>query len=453
MTSRFSGLRPAIGAVVLSIVAVFTLQASSAGASGESSFGVGSGRAAAKLVKVGPSRGALTLAPQVGLTLSDFLNTRGRGDVRTADFAALGDSIPKEISDGLPSVKVESTDEDAETGKTVTVGTPPEVPVKIGAAELHADAGTAPYGASSFKAGAIDLGVGTMAGARAEARSGIVDGRVREAIARVVIPRLELAGGAVVLENLVWDAVQRTGAAQVEQASFTIGGATVAGQTLAAPAGSDLPLGDVAAAVAPVLAPLGLELTFPQPQIERGAVALSPLRVRVKSSAAAPVLVPATDAIQPAREALVDAIRNGTDQADAAILLTDIALGVLTGGSNLDIELGGVSAFTAEPAAGFRFGAAGGFDLGAAAPSAPAFGAGSVGNLATPASGGVTAPPVGAPAGPASQEVALASTQEPSSGHRGGPLLAVGLAVLAAAAAVAGFDYRRIRTGMRVIPA
>lgn len=107
---------------VLAVGVALTIMPS---AGGQEAFGLGSGRSEARFLKVGPSRGSLTLAPQVGLALSDFLNTRGRGHARTADFAALEDSLPPELVDALPSVKVESTDEGSEEGKTVAIGTRP----------------------------------------------------------------------------------------------------------------------------------------------------------------------------------------------------------------------------------------------------------------------------------------------------------------------------------------
>lgn len=456
MVGRRTGFRRTALAAGLTVLALTSVQVSSTAAGGEEAFAAGSGRAAAKLVKVGPARGALTLAPQFGLALADFLNTRGRGDARTADFAALSDSLPPELLAQLPTVKVESTDEDAETGETATVGTSPEVPLKLGGAELHADAGPAPYGASSFTAAAIDLGVGTMSGARAESRTGVIDGRVREAVARVVIPRLELADGAVVLENLSWLAVQRTGGEQIEQGTFSVGAASVGGQAMAAPGGGDLPLADVAAAVAPVLAPLGIELTFPVTRVDKGAVALSPLRLRVRASEAAPALVPVTEGIQPVREPVVDAVRQASDQTDAALLLGDIGLGVVTGGSTLDIELGGVTATTAEPAAGFRFGSAGGFSLGTP-PGSASLGiggpAGGAALLPVPSAGGSSgAAGASAPAASGGDSVALAATPTSSSEDRGGPLLAVGITGLLAAAAAAVADLRKMRAGRRIIP-
>lgn len=434
---------------------VFTMSPS---AEGQAAFGVGSGRAEAKILRVGPSRGAFTFAQQVGLTLSDFLNTRGRGDVRTVDFAVLEDSIPKEVRDALPAVKVESTDEGSEAGKTVGIGTPPEVPVRVEAVELHAQAGTAPYGASSFKLGSLDIGVGTMFGGRAEARSGIVDGNVREATARVVLPRLELADGAVVLEGLEWRVVNRTGAQQVTEATFKLGAVSIAGQSFAPPAGSEQPLRDVTAALAPVLGPLGIKITFPVRRIENGVVELSPLRIRVANSELGAAVNPVLELAQPAREALVGPIVGATDQLDAAILLTDVALGVLAGGSDLDIDIGGARAFTAEPATRFSFGS---FDLRkTSAPGSSA--AGSHGSFVAP-SGGVSSSPNGAVGATPGAAVAQAPGGEhevpplladsvASTSQRGGPLLLVGLIGLAVAAATAAADYRRLRSGRRVIP-
>jgi hypothetical protein len=445
--------RRTLGIVALVGALAAVLMASAPAAEGQASFGVGSGRAEAKFVKVGPSRGALTLAPQVGLALSDFLNTRGRGDVRTVDFAALEDSIPPEVVAALPAVKVESTDEGSEDGRTVAVGAPPEVPVRVDAAELHAHAGDAPYGASSFKAGSVDLGIGKVVGGVAEARSGVVDGNVREATARVTIPRLELAEGMIVLEGMEWRVVNRSGADQVEEAEFSLGSVTIAGQSFSPPAGSEKPLADVAAALDPLLAPLGISITFPAPRIEKGVVELSPLRLRVADSELGVVVNPLLEGVQPVRDALVGAIRSGTEDVDAAILLADVALGVLAGGSTLDIEIGGVSAFTAEPAAGFTFGS---FDLappGAVGPSANpvvpspvtgTIGTGSIG------SGGVDAPPA-----PKTADVAqpiLEAEVRRVVAQRGGPLLAVGLIGAGAAACTATADYRRLRRLRRMIP-
>lgn len=416
-------------------------------------FGAGTGRASAKLLRVGPSRGALTLAPQVGLALSDFLNTRGRGDVRAVDYAALESSLPPEMIENTPAVKVESTDDNSEAGRTENIVVPTEVPVTVAAGRLHAEAGAAPYGASSFRAGAIDFGIGSVSGGVAESRSAVVNGNTREATATVRFPRLEIAGGAAVLTGLEWKVVARSGAATTEQAQFRLGQAVVAGETLALPSGGEAVGATLAAALAPVLDPLGIHIDFPEARIEGGVVELTPLRLRLAGSQVGVALNPILEAVQPGREALIDGIRSGTEEADAAILVGDVALGVLAGGSALDIELGGVTAFTAEPADLFEFGS---FDL---SPSPPV----TFGDLARPdfatSSGAFDLSADGSGSdqltiggtGGSGDELAQPVARTELSG-RAGALLAVALIVLAVAVAVAVADYQRLRRGPRLIP-
>lgn len=421
----------------------------------EAAFGTGSGRASARYLKVGPSRGSLALAPTVGLALSDFLNTRGRGDVRTVDFAALEDSLPPELVGALPTVKVESTEEGSENGRTATLGTPAEVPVGLSAAELRASAGAAPFGRSSFETAPLGLDVVAVSGGTAQAFSGIVDGNVREAVGAVEIGKVDIGRGALVLEGLRWKAVHRSGAATAEQGSFTVGSVSVAGQRFGAPDGAEQPLADALAAAQPLLGPLGLQITLPKPRIEGGIVEMTPLRIRVANSELGTVIGPVLEGAQPVRDALVDAIRSGSEEVDVALLLTDVALGVLAGGSTLDIEIGGVTAQTAEPATGFTFGggAAGGFDLSSGSPTA-ALGAAPLPGAASSRIGSAPKPSVELPAPLAggdagsrgSTDMASGTVPVSSSGNGGGagPLLLIGLAAAAAATGAGAVDYHRL---------
>ncbi len=442
-------------AVVFAAVLVGGVASDRSGvASAQGEAGPGSARTQASLVRVGPSRGALSLSPQVGLVFTDYLGTRGRGDVRTTDFAALADSIPEEIRAGSPAVKVESTDENSEAGQAAAVGTPSGVPFKLAGAELEASAGDAPFGQGSFSVAEIDLGVGTMAGMEVTGFSGYVDGAIREARARVYIARLELADGAAVLEGLEWNVITRSGGATDNKASFTIEGATVAGQTFAPPPGSEDPLRDVLVALQPVLGPAGLQVTLPQSRIEQGVVELTPLRIRVAGSELGLVVNPVLEALQPVRDPLVAAIREGSEDADAAILLTDVALGVLAGGSTLDLDLGGATAFTQAPSERFSFGT-----LGGAAPAAPqATNSSPVPAADGPARAGSS---VEAPAaestmadGPTKTTPAEISNESALDdirpiGRRGGPLFWIGLGGLLLVGASAGRDYLLVRNGFR----
>lgn len=460
LTGRASRWRPRLaGGAALAVLLVMTTTVMSPPVAAEDeSFGTGSGRASAKYLKVGPSRGSLSLSPTVGLALSDFLNTRGRGDVRTADFAALEDSLPPELVEALPTLKVESTDENSEEGQTVALGAPAEVPVGLSAATLRASAGTAPFGRSSFETAPIDLDVVAVSGGTAEAFSGIVHGNVREALGTVQIGKVDIGSGAFTLEGLRWEAVHRSGADSVEQGSFTVGAVSVAGQRFGAPEGAEQPLGDALAAAQPLLGPLGIQVTLPRPRIEGGVVEMTPLRIRVAGSELGGVVGPVLEAAQPAREALVDALRGVSEEVDAAILLTDVALGVLAGGSALDIELGGVSAQTAEPAEGFSFGSfAGGFDLSSGTPmeSGSLGGASMAGGAPSVPPGSMPLPATSAPAptggtsviaDASGTDIASGTVPVSSSGSGGGagPLLLIGLAAAAAAVAAGAVDYRRL---------
>ncbi|MDE0805100.1 MAG: hypothetical protein OSA99_17470 [Acidimicrobiales bacterium] len=424
-----------------------------AGAQGE--VDPGSARTQSALVRVGPSRGALSLSPQVGLVLTDYLGTRGRGDVRTTDFAALADSIPDEVVAASPTVKVESTDEGSEAGQSAAVGgTPPGFPLTLAGAELNASAGDAPFGQGSFSVGDVDLGVGSMAGMEVSGFSGYVDGAVREARARVYIGRLELAEGEVVLRGLEWNVITRSGGATSNSATFAIEGMTVAGQNFAPPPGSEDPLRDVLDAIQPVLGPVGLQVTLPESRIEQGVVELTPLRIRVADSELGLVVNPILDLLQPVRDPLVAALREGSEDVDAAILLTDVALGVLAGGSTLDLELGGATAFTQAPSDRFSFGTVGSVPAPAppptsASPTPTAGGSAGSGSTAatTPAVSVTADTPTQNNAAGISNEVALDDVRP--IGRRGGPLFWIGLGGLLLIAASAGRDYLLVRNGFR----
>lgn len=442
--------------VLLGLAAQLTLAGGGTAAAQEASFGAGSGKASAKLVKVGPSRGSLALAPAVGQVLSDFLNTQGRGEARMVDLGVLADFVPPELSQQLPTVKVTSSDEGSEAGRTTTVGTPAEVPLGASAAELHAEAGAAPFGRSKFRLTPVDLGFVSVAGGTTEAFSGIVDGTVREAVGRAEIGRLDIGGGALVLEGLKWEAVHRSGSASAEQGRFTVGSVSVAGQRFAAPDGAEQPLAEAIAAAAPVLGPLGIHIELPRPRIEGGIVEITPLRVTFAESELGRVAGPLLEGVQPVRETLIDGIRSASEEADVAILLTDIALGLVAGGSSLDLEIGGATAQTAQPAQRFNFGAGGGgFDLSSggtpvsgnttlprppavatAGPRIPA-----LGKAPAPAAGSI----VGSPGGTRDVASAAAPVKTSRSGSGpAGPLLPIGLATAGLALAAGTVDYRRL---------
>lgn len=414
-------------------------------------FVAGSGRVFGQFVHVGPSAGQLSLAPSYGLGLADYLSTTARAESRVLDFAALDDSVPKELKDRAPALRVTSTDDGADRGKTATLAGDGA----NGAPKQSVRATRDPIGEAGFDAASFSLGGLVEAeGGSVRVRTGVVKAGLRESLVTVRIGRLSLGGGAVELQGLVWRAVQRTGAEQTNDASFEVGRLVVNGQQVPVPGGGT-ELAQVLGPVNQALAPTGLVLDPPVAANQAGVARITPLAVRIADSALGrQLLAPLVGAAQPVREPLFAPLAGS--EASAAVLLADVSAGVLTGAGRLDLEFGGGTAYTEgevfdDPfAVGDDFGAplpAG--DLGAAGGSAP-FGAagGSVDTdaLPDPAAGGPAA------VGGGTQTLTPAAALRTIPGTRGGRAALVGLAGVLAAATVAALDLRRARTGRRRIP-
>ena len=213
----------AAGAATI-VVGSLAVVGGSAGAGADESFILGSGKADAKILRIGPSAGRLSLAPTIGLSLSDYLGTSARGESRTADFAALDGSVPEEMKAQLPIVRAESTEEGAGTPRTGTfAGTPAQSPIKVGGAELSATASKDPKGSSSFALGSYGVpGIFEMAGSSATSHAAVIGNKTREAVGTSRIGSIKLGGGAVTLNGLTWEAVQRTGEGATQSATFKV---------------------------------------------------------------------------------------------------------------------------------------------------------------------------------------------------------------------------------------
>lgn len=445
-------------------------------------FVVGSGRADARIIRVGPSAGKLAIAPTIGLSLSDFLGTLGRGEARTADLGALEVALPPEVIGLFPTSRTESTEENAEAGETVMVaGTPAGTPVTLGAIEQKTAATKSPKGTSEVTLGAIGIpGVLEIGAAKASATAQVIENKTREARGVTSIGSLSLGGGAVVLRGLTWEAVQRTGEGAGSDGSFRVEGVTVAGRNLTVPAGA-IPLDTVLPQINAALAPTGLVLDAPAVQKEGDLVRVTPLAIRVvNSQLGQTVVAPILGAIQPIRDPITGAIVENCAECAVALLLADVVAGVVSGGGRLDIELGGVTGYTEgeryESPFNFDFSGAGGgasSDFGGGAEAFPSsdidsspssFESTRVPLATTDASlgapGGGLATPAAAPgggsggAGAGRNVVAgtLARASGDDTGSTGGAAALIGLAGVLAALALGAADFRAIRTARRTIP-
>ena len=477
-------LRRATAAGAATIV-VGSLLVSALPVAADESFVNGSGRADAKILRMGPSAGRLSMAPTIGLSLADYLGTLGRGESRTADFAALDGSVPEEFKAEMPTVRAESTDEDAGTPHTASfAGTPPESPIQVGGSKQSATASKDPKGSSSYTLGSYGVpGVFEVGSSTADASAAVVGGKTREATGISRISSIKLGGGVVTIRGLTWEAVQRTGEGATTVADFRVEGVTIAGGTSGGLVPVPLPPKELPAgnfdAVLPqinaALKPTGLIVAAPTKSTDGGLARVGPLGVQLADSdIGRTVLGPILGGLQPLRDPITGALIEGSDgELSSAVLLADVAVGVFSGSGRMDIEFGGASAFTEgqvydSPFGKFDFGSftlpessgesfsldssTSSFETGDAGTStfaAPT--GGSVSAIGPTAGASPTAAPAAAASGGERQNATTVASARTLGGKKGGAAALIGLTGLLAALGVASLDYRRIRSNRRTI--
>lgn len=377
--------RLALGALVAVILA--TALPSMVGA--DDSFVSGSGRADARILRVGPATGQLSLAPSLALALADYTDTVARAEARPADWAALDGSIPQDMKDELPSLRAESTDPEWHNGKQQVVGGQSHPNGSGGVFRQWAEAkpDPNPRGTASISMPGFQIpGVIEFSGGWAMARSGLGGPQLRQSMGRVAIPRIALGDNSVVLEGLYWEVVQQTSrnddpGPQVT-GGFTLGAITIQGTRHPNPAPNVLPTLFGAANTA--LATAGLVLTPPDLHNLSGTGRVTPLGVGIVNSPAGRQTLGAFLGHQPdpnddksfedhyreeftnpfiegcagdeperddyeteqEYEEAQDAWRDGLSDCATLILVTDVAIGVFSGAGSLVLEFGGVMAYT-----------------------------------------------------------------------------------------------------------
>ncbi len=438
----------------------------------EEEFIPGSAKADARIINIGPKAAKLSLAPTIGVALADYSVTLGRGESLIADWVGLEGSIPAQVLDLTPPLRAESsgTSECRDRVKITPEGSP------FGAMEQRANAKPeGPFGQSFFKLSNFNVPGGfEVSDAVAHSTAQIIDGKTREAKAVTDIGDLSLAGGAVKIIGLHWEAIQRTGEGGKVTGSFSVEALKIAGVAI------PLPEGGFAGALKPIndaLAPLGISLTMPVLDTQGGVARVSPLGIQIfESDLRQQLLGPLVGTIDSNRRELVDALIGlgqsiddqtgggkttvseeggrevtqvgcpgdrqppapGTSTTPSAreytatgVLLGDITLGGLSGVSNVNVVLGGASAFTEGESFDSPFGT-GGLKI----PPLPKIESipGTPGTPDIPGTGDLPQ------ALPAAEE---AGRTVP--GSKGGVAIWIGLAGLVLAATIGGTDWYLIR--------
>lgn len=354
--------------IVASVVTILALVVpgpwASAGevAGGAEEFITGSGKADARVVRLGPSAANLGLAPSSALALADFLGTQGRAEARAFEFAALEGTVEEDIEGGLhnfpgvpehlltetlyPDVKVTNADDD-------TVKREEHTPYVQEARATDDPFGEAVASIEGFEIPLIvKVSHGTaraFAGVEVRKAADGTERPVRVAGGVVDIERLVLASGEVELRDMRWTVTQITDRNDDPDpevsGSFRIGSGKVGSFNILGPV-SGAQLDSVFSQINAVLsgpgsAPdTGFRVDAPKLEVLRGSARITPLAVRlVNSEVGKLVFGPVLSAAHPVRQQIFDRIVSGGGAS--AVLVADVALGVFAGSGSLDVELGG----------------------------------------------------------------------------------------------------------------
>jgi hypothetical protein len=513
------------------------------GAGADSDFVSGSGRARANLFEILPRTGGLTIPINFGKALVTYQGLSAAAtsgglkppQQNSADDGGCGGGFqppggggggkppfepPKRPGSGngpqtsfpwVSTVSVTTGEKDAAKGRHVDQGHFPDNSPISGAMERQdATVTDDPSGTASTTHIRVGFGpVVEVTNGHTEATAGVVEHKARLAHALTTMDRLSLLGGMIVLNDVRWEATQRTGDGERADGTFTVGSALLNGQPLpapptappalpGAPGGNAPQLPDPLAALNTALAPTGIGLVAPHFELAGAVAQVTPMSLHFSDSALGrQVLGPIVGDLQPLRDPIVGGLLAASCDFGTAVTVADVAAGVLTGSGGISFDFGGVTATTEgehydNPFAG-GVGDDNGAGLGGAGPEigpepepATAFSppasevaagspTGDVGSGAETAgpvgdsgasyptgAGSATTPPAGGASatngsGAGGDEAAFGSpgvfgaTSKHLPGHKGGRGIAVALLALLTIAALAAADAFHLRRASRSI--
>jgi hypothetical protein len=321
----------------------------------------GSGDAVANLGRVVARASGIPLATTFGNALAHYQDTSARGESAALDLGILGVMLTTPMGcgraplspDQLPKRTVADSGNGAASASRETAGDR-----SAGVGREEAAARPSARGEAAFTSAALELGELLASGeGRSSSAAELVEGKERRARAVVRIGNVDIAGGLVSLRCLRWTVEQRTGpGGLVLDAAGGFGIDTIAVAGVALPTATPLELAAAFGAANEVVAPYGLRLEPPTVTKSTGdrEVRVTPLKLILgDGTAAKPLLGPLMGGIQPAREALLDALKRLGDgkcnlgsAGGFTFTFVDVVAAAMQGSGGIDLELGGVLATT-----------------------------------------------------------------------------------------------------------
>ncbi|HSZ36469.1 MAG TPA: hypothetical protein VK773_05200 [Acidimicrobiales bacterium] len=356
------GLACAVGA------AVCIVEFGSNSGADTSSFVPGNATAQAQAITVAPTTGGLNYAISLGISISDYQDMEAQSLSQTIDLGAIGTALEATGCNGGPpelnskdvpaSVQAESVNGNQNLSDSITPATSP-----VGAGNESAVVTTQPSATSLTEVSDITVpgGLLTISGLASSSHTSIDNGATRTSTATSSIGSISLAHGAVQIGNLTWTATQQSGATTTASGTFSVGSLTVAGvkvDTSKLVNSSTFNPQTVLTIINTALAPVGLNVQWPtMSTLPAGTVQISPLSVGIDNNTLGQEVIGTNlGATQTVRSAIVNALLGLNCNFATGILVGDIGIGVLAGGGNLNIQLGGATAVTNDLAEQSPFG-------------------------------------------------------------------------------------------------
>jgi hypothetical protein len=453
-----------IGLACFVVAGVCLAQLASSRSSADTAFVPGTASSSAQAIQIAPTTGGLSYDISLATSAADYQGSEGQSLSQTLDLGAIGTALTSDnCSGGPPDVNPANLPQplqaESTSGNQSLTDSESDslAPSGAGVGNESANASTQPAGSSTTTIASDNLaGMVSVQGATSSANAALQNGATRYASATSDITSVSLANGLISLGGLHWVATQSSGASSASSGTFAISSLTVAGTSV--PISNDS-VSTILTVVNTALSPIGLQVDWPQQVTQSdGTVVITPLIVGIDNNALGQEVVGANlGKAESVRDELQQELLNLNCNSADGLLVGDIGLGVLAGGGNLNLELGGASAVTTDASFSSPFGTislgaptAGSADLspGAGTPSLGADGTPDVpgtsglgSSTGAKGSGGATAA-----LGPLERSTSCISLGPAGGGCNGSNVaLPVGLLGLTLLAALATWDYIRQR--------
>lgn len=447
----------------------------------DSTWVAGTATATAQAIALAPSTAGLNYAVTLATSVADYQANEGQAEseiftggpvVTSLTTTQCDGSAPLVTQSQLPQPAVaESTNGNQSQSSTINAQYAHGASVPgLGTGLEQALATTQPAANTVTKLSDLNVpGAFDISGAQSTAYAQQVTDKLRQATSTVDIASLDLGNGAVDLQGLHWEDTQETGPGGTvlqQGASFAIAGVSIAGVTVPSSVLSTDTLAQLPAIVNTALEGTGLHVTLPSVSTNsEGTEIITPLSVGIDQSALGQQVVgPLLGQTETVRDEIDTILEQDIScKTGVPVTVVDIVLGALSGGGNLDLNLGGATATSNGTAYANPFGSSIGLLSDSGSPGSsdltPPFsipgepGSYTPGTPGTPATGGSGGAPSKEALGSlASSERCVTTSPFGHPGCSSGAGVPVALAGLGVLLGVGAADFVRARRYRRLAP-